>query len=206
MSLQLEQRRQELITRHKILESVPGSGFHDEDKFNGKWAAPQSQHRSGGPREGSIPLPRISEHAIAFYRERDVVFVGPDVPKVLGALNTWLEDHTPKNSVQIANLTGTDKKLLVEIPKLEPNVVDGIETLTVWRDIFNDVVEALYSRGIGLSGQPYDDPDAEEEKPDQEKKSAEEEEPAEEEEEEEEPVPAPAGPQQTDLPDEWYRR
>jgi hypothetical protein len=152
MSKAFLDRRDKLIARHKVLESVKGSGYHDDDKFEGKLCAPQSIHLPGGPKVGQPPLPRISDHVVAFYADRTVAFVGADVVKVQDAFKSWLDRHAPTNPAQIADLTGTDKKLLVEIPKVAATENEGVATLVLWRDVFNDFVTALYAEGVGLSG------------------------------------------------------
>jgi hypothetical protein len=146
VSQDLLKRAEAIKARNKVLESVPGSGYHDNDKDHlGRFCAPQ---RNG--------LPRISEHIVPFYGERDVHFVGPDAERAITALQTWYDARKTTDAAVFSSYTGTDRKLLVIIPKVAVREVDGLPRLTFWKDEWNDFLHALYSQGIGLSGAPLE--------------------------------------------------
>lgn len=146
MSQELLKRADEIRAKNKVLEGVKGSGFHDDDRNVARpemFAAPQ---RNG--------LPRIGDHLVPFFdydNMEQVIFVGPDAEKAMAALKTWYD--RPKGDV--VSLPGTDRKLMLKvIPRLKLETVDGLPRLTIWLCDWNDVLQALYAEGIGLSGAP----------------------------------------------------
>lgn len=146
MSQELLQRADAIRARNKVLESVPGSGYHENDKDHlGRLCAP---HRRG--------LQRISDHVVPFYGERDIHFVGSDAGRVLAALQAWYDGHKTTDAATFSSYTGTDRKLLTIIPKLAAREVGGLPRLTLWKDEWNDFLHALHSQGIGLSGAPME--------------------------------------------------
>jgi len=148
---QLVARSDKIKARNAILESVPGSGYHDEDRdFRGQWCSPQRRHLPGGQDYGAQPLPRISEHAVPFYAERRIVFAGDCAERVLAALLAWHAAHRTTDIGRLMAYTGTQRKLLTIFPTLA--IEDGV--LVIWRDIWNDVLYALDAQGIGLTGAP----------------------------------------------------
>lgn len=146
MTSELLDRADAIRARNKVLESVPGSGYHENDKDHlGRYCAP---HRRG--------LPRISDHVVAFYGERTVEFVGPDAERTYAAIRAWHDEHKTIDAAIFASYTGTDRTLLAAIPKLAVRQVDGVPHLVLWKDLWNDFLHALYSQGIGLSGAPLE--------------------------------------------------
>jgi hypothetical protein len=147
VSQELLRRANAIRDRNRVLESVPGSGYHDNDKDHlGRFCAPQ--------RRG---LPRISDHIVPFYGERDVHFVGPDADRAMAALQKWLESHKTTDAAVFSSYTGTDRKLLTFISNITVSNVDGFPRLVIWKDAWNDLLHALHSHGIGLSGAPLED-------------------------------------------------
>ena len=146
-----------LIERNKVLQSVPGSGYHDTDvDFHGKLVAPHMRHLPGGQEPGAQSLPPISDHVIAFFGERSVVFVGPCAERVLAALRAYRDKYSAMLMDFVEGrsgyqLKGTEYKLVREIPKLI--IKDG--ELTLWLDTWNDFLHALYEQDIGITGAPY---------------------------------------------------
>jgi hypothetical protein len=144
-------RADKIKARNVILESVKGSGYHDDDRdFRGQFCSPQKRHLPGGQDYGALPLPPISQHCVPFYDRRQVVFVGDCAERVLAALRQWHADHITADISRLMSYTGTEQKLLTVIPEL--TVEDG--RLAVWRDTWNDVHYALEQRGIGFTGAP----------------------------------------------------
>lgn len=155
MSRDLVARSEAVRARNKLLESVAGSGFHDNDRdWRGRPVAP---HRNG--------LPRISDHLVPFYGEYDVVFAGKDAGRALAALRAYqgklAEAYRQAVDSQdfgiVQNFTGTDYKLMRIVPKMAVVESDGVPTLTVRLLEWNDILHALYAEGIGLSGAPLED-------------------------------------------------
>lgn len=147
MFSELLKRRDAVIARNHVLESVPGSGYHDDDRFNGVLCSPQ--------RKG---LPRISLHVVPFYDRRDVHFVGKDAVEVLSGLQDWVKDHKPNTPEDLQSLAekGSWVKLLVEVPKLKLAQVDGIDVLSLELGTWNDFKDGLYEMGFGFTGQQVD--------------------------------------------------
>jgi hypothetical protein len=157
MSRELLIRAEAIKARNQVLESVPGSGYHDNDRdHRSLLRAPHRRHLPGGQRPGTEPLARISDHLVPFYSERSIEFAGPCAERAFAALQSWYEAHRTSDAAAFSSYTGTDRKLLIEIPKLAVKSVDGLPSLTIWRDTWNDVLHALYSQGIGLSGAPLE--------------------------------------------------
>lgn len=148
-------RAAKIKERNKLLESVPGSGYHDNDRdFRGRYMAPHKQHLPGGMNEGYPPLPRIGDHLVAFYGRRDVLFVGEDAERALAAIRGYARQYLERVEADpqyIAALTGTQRKLCYDIlPRLA--IVDGV--LEVWLTDWNDVLHAFDDQVIGTSGAP----------------------------------------------------
>ena len=75
----------------------------------------------------------------------------------LNALQVWYESHRTTDASAFSSYTGTERKLLTVIPKMAISAVDGIPRLILWKDVWNDLLHAIYSQGIGLSGAPLED-------------------------------------------------
>lgn len=134
MSQELVRRAEALRTRGKILQTIPGSGFHDSDR-----GSPQ--------REG---LSRAGEHLVPFWGEWDVVFAGDDAAKALAALQAH---HVKLQGLDPIILTGTERKLLRAVPKQKlTKAEDGTDLLVLRLAEWNDFLEALYAQGAGLTG------------------------------------------------------
>lgn len=145
----LDERAESVRARNRVLESVPGSGFHDNDRdVHGKLAAPHMRHMPGGMNDGSLPLPRISEHVVAFMDERDIHFSGPDASRVLDALTAFRAKLATR---RIVDLEGTEAKMMDVIPRLA--IKDGV--LSVWREDWNDILFSLDAQQVGVSCAPF---------------------------------------------------
>ena len=147
----LAERAEQLRMRNRILESVPGSGYHDNDRdAHNRLAAPHMQHLPGGMAEGQRPLPRISARLVVFDSRRQFTLVGDDAVKALKALHTY---HARIAAIRIADLKGTEIKLLEEIPQLA--IQD--DRLVLWRDTWNDYLHAFDEEGVGVSCLPMEE-------------------------------------------------
>ena len=144
----LAERAEQLRVRNRILESVPGSGYHDNDRdAHNRLAAPHMQHLPGGMAEGQRPLPRISARLVAFDDRRHFTLVGDDAVKAIAALHAY---HARIATIRIADLKGTEIKLLEEIPQLA--IED--DQLVLWRDTWNDYLHAFDEQGVGITCLP----------------------------------------------------
>jgi hypothetical protein len=136
--------------RNAILETVPKSGYHENDRdCRGNFCAPQHRFNPIRP-DGVSKLPRLSVHIVPFWDTRTVVFVGTCAARALGALRDY---YTYLAS--LADLdTGVDRKLVKAIPDLKLVDVEGVERLTIFKDEWNDYLYALQWMGVGLTGIP----------------------------------------------------
>lgn len=142
---QLVERANAIRAKAKLLESVKGSGLHDDDRNPARsdlYLAPQ---RNG--------LPRQSEHVVFFsdFPGEEVIFAGEDAKRAAAALAAW---RAKTEKIDPMQLTGSERKLLVRIlPRLVLAPGEGgIPLLRVRLDTWNDVLMALYAEGVGLSG------------------------------------------------------
>jgi len=146
---QLITRADALRAKYKLLESVPGSGYHDNDRNLARpdlFLAPQ---KNG--------LSRASERVVFFadYPGEEVLFVGEDARRALAAIQSW---EKKARKIDQLSLTGTERKLLTRIvPRLAIEPLDNHELLCVRLDQWNDVLHALYAEGLGLSGLPLEE-------------------------------------------------
>jgi hypothetical protein len=161
MSAELAKRADELRAKYKVLEGIPGTGHHDNDRNPARadlFAAPQ---KAPDPNRPGHTLPRASEHLVPFYDhdgEEAVHFVGADAEAAHKALSGWAARYKGKDP---SGLPGTERKLILRIvPRLAVGAADGLPRLTVRLADWNDVVYALYQMGVGLSGQPLVPPEA----------------------------------------------
>jgi hypothetical protein len=152
MSKTLAERANEIRTKFTTLESIKGTGYHDDDRDQlnpSRFLAPQ---KNG--------MTKASESLVPFFDHRDdetVQFAGEDADKALSALKTW-QDRYAKSDV--TTLPGTQRKLLLKIiPKLAVTKIEGEARLTIKLSEWNDVLFALQAEGISLSGASVDPED-----------------------------------------------
>jgi hypothetical protein len=153
----LAERAEAIKARNRLLESVPGSGYHPTDTdFRGQLRAPQCRHLPNGQEPGSHPVPPISEHIVPFYDfdNHAVYFAGECAERAYAALQSYYEKWRTIDMAQFMMYTGTRRKLLALIPKFK--VRDGL--LAVHLTDWNDILSALYDEGIGLSGDMIEGP------------------------------------------------
>jgi hypothetical protein len=142
----LFERAEAIRARYKVLESVPGSGFHDADlDHRGQPIAPQKRG-----------LPAHSGHLVMFDDEYEFVFAGADALMAKAELDAWYEAHASTDVNALNQLTGTQRKLLSTIPKQKIQTRDGETVLAVNKSVWNEILEALYDQGVGVSGAPYE--------------------------------------------------
>lgn len=143
MSEELSKRADALRARFKVLEGVPGSGYHDGDRNqarNDLYLAPQ---KNG--------LSKASEHLVCFtdQDEEMVYFAGSDADKAWELVTAW---YNAVKSTDLSNAPGTVRKLALRtVPRL--SVKDGI--LAVKLCDWNDVHWILEEAKVGLHGQPF---------------------------------------------------
>ncbi len=157
MSQPLVARAAAIKARNKTLESVPGSGFHDDDKdHRGQPRCPQKRRDPHDP-EGRRTLPRASDHLVPFYDERHVHFVGADAVRAKEALDAYHAAHATAEPAVFSGYTGTQRKLLTIIPKTALSESEGVALLSLHRDEWNDLLFAMYTMGLGFSGAPFEE-------------------------------------------------
>ena len=149
------ERAAELRMRHKVLETVPGSGFHDNDRdAHNRLAAPHRRHLVGGMSEGSKPLPRLSDHLICFDGDRELIFAGQDAVKAQTCLTQYLQELRGRN---LLDLSGSERRMLIEIPKML--FIESVKPplLRLWHDTWNDYLFAFEAQGVGISCLPLEE-------------------------------------------------
>ncbi len=144
MSQEMLTRAKAVKERNKLLETVPGSGYHDEDKdHKGRPRCPQKKPNPLG--QPGQCFCRVSDNCIPFWDARHVHFVGADAEKVLSALGAWL---TRNKTRDLNEMTGTERALLRIIPPLAVANVDSVPRLSIWKDEWNDVLHALTCESV----------------------------------------------------------
>lgn len=140
-------RVKQIRERALVLESVPNSGYHDEDRNPArpeKYLAPQ---RNGWP--------RLSENLVNFYAEYDIIFVGPDAEKALAALYEWCDLNKNRDPWELSQ-NGTEAKMVRMIPKLKLSKNDCVPVLSLRRELWNDFLYVLHKMKVGLTGTPFE--------------------------------------------------
>lgn len=144
MSKEWLKRIDEVRQRARILESVPGSGFHDNDRnsITGEYCSPQ--------RKGKC---RLSENPVAFHDERDVHFIGEDAERVAKAIEEYAKKIA---ALPMDSLEGSQRQILARVKarRLRIHEVDGAPRLTLWMQEWNDWLYAIEECGIGITGLP----------------------------------------------------
>jgi hypothetical protein len=144
----LDARAKATRERSKLLESLAGTELHDNARDHlGRLSAPQSRHLPGGQRPGDPPLPRQSDHLVAFRDARDFHFAASDADRVLAGLSAY---HARYRDLKPRDLTGSQNKLVEIIPRHQ---VEG-GALSVWAQDWNDILHALFEMGLGVSIAP----------------------------------------------------
>lgn len=142
---EMQTRVAQLRERAIVLESVPGSGYHDDDHDfvrPDKFRCPQ---KNGWP--------RFSDNLVTFYGEDAIVLIGDHAHKALAALQSWHADNASREPWDLAT-NGTELKMVRYIPKLAIVQDSGISTLTLRRDRWNDYLYVLQKMKVGLTGTP----------------------------------------------------
>lgn len=146
----LQERADAVRARNKILESVPGSGFHDNDRdWSNRLAAPHRRHQVGGMTEGKPALPRISEHVVCFNSRYQITFAGTDAVEVLEAFQLFRTKTMAHKKYSL--MTGTELKMVEEIAEMQ---IDADGNLTLDRATWNDYLYVWDEMGIGISCAP----------------------------------------------------
>lgn len=122
----LLKRRQDVIDRHRVLESVPGSGYHPNDA--------DSRERA---RKGEAPL---SERPVALLDDDRIHVAGPDAAAVRAALARHVE------SFGGAPLDRADEKYALQISRRV--AASGGELLTLPTREWNACLLALAHQGV----------------------------------------------------------
>ena len=160
---ELRQRAAKMRAQNAFLVSMKGSGHHPDDKdFRNQLCAPQCQHLPLGQNPGADRRPPISEHLIAFYDRRDVIFLSGhtdpylegDAERVIRAVKEFaapILQRITADPMAVAELTGQARKICYDVlPRLA--VEDGV--LRIWRQDWNDVLEVFDRMVIGTTGAP----------------------------------------------------
>jgi hypothetical protein len=142
---EMQARVTALRERALILESVPGSGYHDDDHdfiHPGKFRCPQ---KNGWP--------RFSDNLVSFFGEDAIVFIGDHAHSAFAALVAWHADNRNREPWDLAT-NGTELKMVRYIPKLAIAYDSSVPVLSLRRDRWNDYLYVLHKMKVGLTGTP----------------------------------------------------
>lgn len=145
-------RANQVRARNKVLESVPGSGFHDNDRdAHNRLCAPHTRHLPGGCAEGQQPIGRISNNIVAFIddRGRKMRFFGEDARIVKNLVEEYIAKLADRSPL---TYTGTERKLADEAFHIIVNPETG--ELEIWMDTWNDFLHIFDTSGVGVSSLP----------------------------------------------------
>jgi len=140
----LLKRADETRTRNRVLETIPGSGHHDNDR---DWRGTPNSPQARG-------LPRVSEHIIVFISPDEYVFVGIDAERADEALQKYHANLTAviTSADVLIDLPGTDRKLFKVLPKRRASKAGETSLLVIPATLWNDILVALYEMKIGVTG------------------------------------------------------
>jgi hypothetical protein len=127
----LLKRRQAVLDRLLVLESVPGSGCHDNDPL-------------GPVKKGE---PRHSDRPVLVHDEHESYFAGEDAARCAAVLAAYHEREYPL-------LTRETEPQLYRAVKAAGAVerFEGSDVLRVPRLLVNDVIYALRAEGVPVTG------------------------------------------------------
>ena len=143
MSKEMLRQADEIRARFAVMESVPGSGYHDNDRNptkNDIKIAPQAN----GYNKASLNL-------VPFVGEYEVVFVGEDADKALEILRKWVATRLDPET----GLTQKEAKMRAAINKLHVRDVVEVPRLILRKPLWNDYMWILDTMGQGLSSLPF---------------------------------------------------
>lgn len=141
----LSARANALRDRYKVLEGVPGSGYHDNDRNLARTDLFLAPQKNG--------LQKCSEQLVFFtdFDDEIVYFVGDDADKAMDLIQKWFESAKKED---IASAPGTTRKLFLKtVPKL--SVKDGV--LAIWLCDWNDVASIFEEAKVGFMGLPFNE-------------------------------------------------
>lgn len=131
-------------SKYAILEDIPGSGFHDNDRNHVNQTLFTAPQKNG--------LCRASENLVYFTdRDEEVVyFFGSDAERAYELILKWTDSF---KRVNMANAPGTARNLYLRlIPKV--SVKDGV--LAIWLCDWNDFHWLLVDEmRVGMTGNEY---------------------------------------------------
>lgn len=148
MSKKLSERADEIRAKFKTLESIKGTGYHDDDRDQlnpARFVAPQ---KNG--------MTKASESLVPFfdYDDETVLFAGSDADRAAAAMKAWQAKYA---KADMTSLPGTERKLLLKIvPKLSLKTEGNEPRLAIKLSDWNDVLFALHAEGVSLSGASVD--------------------------------------------------
>lgn len=143
MSHELLARAEALKARNRLLVTVPGSGYHDDDRNPTRPHLFAAQQHYG--------LKPVSENLVVFFGEYDVTFVGDDAHAALAALRGWYDQNEIRDPWE---MQGTEMKMLRHVPRLAIADAGGVPVLTLRRELWNDYLWVLEKMKISLTGNP----------------------------------------------------
>jgi hypothetical protein len=132
MNRSLIDRAQEIKNRNQVLCSVPGSGFHDTDRYS-----PQN-----------LGKPALRDQLVAFQDPWDVHLVGEDAFTAAQALQ---EFHATNVGRIDDTMDIVERKAIEFAGTAEVKTVDGSPHLTVRGLQWNECLKALEMCGLGIT-------------------------------------------------------
>lgn len=131
-------KREEVLARARVLRSVPGSGYHDNDG-TGPIRAPSEEDRRSA---------KIDDHCIAFKLVFETILIGACAEKAMHAIQSFALNHA--DELRESRL-GQEWRTLIETA-VEYAAVDLKNDCYVIRNAqWNAVLEILHLEGVGVT-------------------------------------------------------
>jgi hypothetical protein len=148
MYKQMVETAEKIRSHFAVMESVPGSGYHDTDRNLTRESLFRAPQKNG--------FCKASENLVHFTGNYEVLFVGEDANRALSLLQKWAESpHDGPFASEKEVPHPKVSKHIKHISKLKTEDRESCPCLSLKRALWNDYIEIFYHLHQGLSGQPH---------------------------------------------------
>jgi hypothetical protein len=136
-------RRQAVRDRYAMIETVPGSGWHDSDRLS--------------PQKADPPRMRLKDYLVRLEDRRgDFHLIGEDAELAMTAIQAVVEELQSKPMTELMT-NGSWVNIVTSFPgRYQLEDLDGTPHLVLWKEDWNDILLVLERAGLGTACVPVE--------------------------------------------------